>query len=171
MANLSKHKFISGSIAFDFNNLVSISSKLKRIAASVAFLKKLLHQEVTQFTTKRDKWKCRKVERVMLLHLQDHKNTLKSLIKERNTLLINLINNYWNRFCNIITNCLMKRLRESRMVSLKAKNKKLRRLIEIKQQLPQHNQVPIVNLTKYIFNNCGKITIRTWVRIWLYKQE
>ena len=46
----------------------------------------------------------------------------------------------------------MKRLRESRMVSLKAKNEKLRRLIEIKQPSPQHNQVPIVNLTKYILS-------------------
>ena len=100
MANLSIHKFISGSIAFDFNNLVSISSKLKRIAASVAFLKKSLHQEVTQFKTKRDKWKCEKRviyrmhKNTLKLHLQDHKNTLKSLIKECNTLLINMINNY-----------------------------------------------------------------------------
>ena len=46
----------------------------------------------------------------------------------------------------------MKRLRESRMVSLKAKNEKLRRLIEIKQPSPQHNQVLIVNLTKYILS-------------------
>ena len=38
------------------------------------------------------------------------------------------------------------------MVSLKAKNEKLRRLIEIKQPSPQHNQVLIVNLTKYILS-------------------
>ena len=33
----------------------------------------------------------------------------------------------------------MSRLREPRMVSLKTKNEKLRRLIELKQPLPQHN--------------------------------
>ena len=46
----------------------------------------------------------------------------------------------------------MNRLRESQMLSLKTKNKKPRRLIELKQPPPQHNQVPIVNLTKYVLS-------------------
>ena len=37
------------------------------------------------------------------------------------------------------------------MLSLKTKTKNLRRLIELKQPPPQHNQIPIVNLTKYVF--------------------
>ena len=46
----------------------------------------------------------------------------------------------------------MNRLRESQMLSLKTKNKKPRRLIELKQPPPQHNQVPIVNVTKYFLS-------------------
>ena len=63
-----------------------------------------------------------------------------------------MINNYGKTFCNIITNHIMNRLRESRMLSLKTKNKKLRRLIELKQPPPQYDQVPIVNLTKYVLS-------------------
>ena len=156
--NLSKHKFIPRRVAVDFNNLISITSKVQRRAASIGFVKKALYQEVTpkfalvkgQFKTGRGKWKCE--QRVMLSHLQDHKNMLKSLIKEYNMLLIYMINNYGKTFCNIITNRIMNRLRESRMVSLKTKNNKLKRLIELKQPLPQHNQVPIVNLTKYVLS-------------------
>ena len=88
----------------------------------------------------------------MLSHFQDQKHTLKSFIKEFNTLLIYMINNYGKTFCNIITNRIMNRLRESRMLSLKTKNKRLRRLIELKQPPPQHNQTPIVNLTKYVLS-------------------
>ena len=55
-------------------------------------------------------------------------------------------------FCNIITNRIMNKLRESRMVALKTNNNKLKRLIELKQPLPQHNQVPIVNMTKYVLS-------------------
>ena len=86
----------------------------------------------------------------MLSHLQDHKNKLKSLLKEYNTPLTYMINNYGKTCCNIITNPIMNRLRESRILSLKTKNKKLRHLTELKQPPPQHNQVPIVNLTKYV---------------------
>ena len=88
----------------------------------------------------------------MLSHFQDQKHTLKSFIKEFNTLLIYMINNYGKTFCNMITNRIMNRLRESRMLSLKTKNKRLRRLIELKQPPPQHNQAPIVNLTKYVLS-------------------
>ena len=52
-------------------------------------------------------------------------------------LLIHIINNYGKTFCNIITNCIMNRLK---------------RLIKLKQPLPQHNQLPIVNLTKYVLS-------------------
>ena len=55
-----------------------------------------------QFKIERYKWKCEK--NVMLWHLQDHKIALKSLIKEYNTLLIYIINNYGKTFCNIIAN-------------------------------------------------------------------
>ena len=48
-----------------------------------------------------------------------------------------MINNYGKTFCNIITNCIMNRLKC---------------LIELKQPLPQHNQLPIVNLTKYVLS-------------------
>ena len=78
----------------------------------------------------RDKWKCE--QKVMLPHLQDHKNTLKSLIKEWNTLLLCMINNYGKTFCNVITNCIMNRLRESQVISLKTKNKKTYTLDRIK---------------------------------------
>ena len=88
----------------------------------------------------------------MLSHLQDHKNTLKFLLKEYNTPLTYMINNYGKTCCNIITNPIMNRLRESRILSLKTKNKKLRHLTELKQPPPQHNQVPIVNLTKYVLS-------------------
>ena len=90
--------------------MISITSKVQRRAASIGFVKKVLHQEVTpkfalakgQFKTERDQWKCE--QKVMLSHLQDHKNTLKSLIKEYSTLLIYMINNnYGKMFCNIIT--------------------------------------------------------------------
>ena len=63
-----------------------------------------------------------------------------------------MINNYGKTFCNIITNRIMNKLRESRMVALKTNNNKLKRLIELKQPLPQHNQVPIVNMTKYVLS-------------------
>ena len=76
-----------------------------------------------QFKTEIDKCKCE--QKVMLSHLQDHKNTFKSLIKEYNTLLIYMINNYGKTFCNIITNRLMNRIGEPQMLSLKTKNKKL----------------------------------------------
>lgn len=49
-------------------------------------------------------------------------------------------------FCNIITNPIINRRRESRMVSLRTKNKKRRGLIEL-QQLPQHSKVLVLNLT------------------------
>ena len=138
--------------------MVSITSKVQRRAASIGFVKKALYQEVTpkfalvkgQFKTGRDKWKCE--QRVMLPHLQHHKNTLKSLIKEYNMILINMINNYGKTLCNIIANRIMNRLREPRTVSSKTKNNKLKRLIELKQPLPQHNHVPIVNLTKYVLS-------------------
>ena len=48
-----------------------------------------------------------------------------------------MMNNYGKTFGNIITNRIMNRLK---------------RLIELKQLLPQHNQVPIVNLTKYVLS-------------------
>ena len=51
----------------------------------------------------------------------------------------------------------MNRLREPQMLSLKTENKKLRCLIELKQPPPQHNQVPIVNLTKYVLS-----TVERW---------
>ena len=60
-----------------------------------------------------------------------------------------MVSNYGKTFCNIITYRIMNRLRESQMISL-IKNEKLRRLTELKQPLPQHNKIPIVNLTKYV---------------------
>ena len=48
-------------------------------------------------------------------------------------------NNYGKAFCNIITNRIMNKLRKSQMVPLKTKTKNLRRLIELKQPLTQHN--------------------------------
>ena len=158
MANLSKPKFIPRCVAVDFNNLIRVTSKVQKRAASIGFVKKALYREVTpkfalvkgQFKTEKDKWKCE--QKVMLSHLQDHKNTLKPLIKEYNTLRIYMINNYGKTFCNIITNHIMNRLRESRMLSLKTKNKKLRCLIELKQPPPQYDQVLIVNLTKYVLS-------------------
>ena len=42
------------------------------------------------------------------------------------------------------------------MMSLKTKNKKFRRLIELKQPLPQQNQVPTVNLTKYVLSTAER---------------
>ena len=169
MPNLSKYKLIPRRVAVDFNNLISITSKVQRRAASIGFVKKALYQEVTpkfalvkgQFKTGRDKWKCE--QRVMLSHLQDHQNTLKSFIKECNTLLIYMINNYEKMFCNIFTNRIMNRLRESRMVSLETKNKKLRCLIELKQPLPQHKQVPIANLTKCILSVLKRSQLELWL--------
>ena len=52
-------------------------------------------------------------------------------------LLTYMINNCGKTFCNIITNRIMNRLKC---------------LIELKQPLPQDNQVPIVNLTKYVLS-------------------
>ena len=43
-------------------------------------------------------------------------------------------------------------LRNEQTYRVKTKNKKLRRLIELKQPLPQDNQVLIVNLTKYVLS-------------------
>ena len=63
-----------------------------------------------------------------------------------------MINNYGQMFCNIIINCIMNRLKESEMVSFKTKNKKHRHLIELKQPLPQDNQVPMVSFTIYILS-------------------
>ena len=88
MVNLPKHKFIPRPVTTDFNKLISITSKVQRRAPSIGFVKKALYLEVTpkfvlvkgQFKTEIDKWKCER--KVMLSHLQDHKNTLKSLIKE-----------------------------------------------------------------------------------------
>ena len=62
-SNLSKHKFIPRRVAVDFNNLISITSKVQRRTASIGFVKKALYQEVTpklalvkgQFKTGRDK--------------------------------------------------------------------------------------------------------------------
>ena len=116
MANLSKPKIIPRRVAVDFNNLISITSKVQRRDASIGFVKKALYQEVTpkftlvkvQFKTKRDKWKCE--QRVILSHFQDHKNTLKSLMKEYNLPLIDMINSYGKTFFNIITNHIMNRL-------------------------------------------------------------
>ena len=165
MANLSIPKFFPRRVAVDFNNVIRVTSKVQKRAASIDFVKKVLYQEVTptfalvkgQFKKERDKWKCE--QKVMLSHLQDQKNTLKSFIKEYNTLLIYMINNYGKTFCNIITNRIMNRLRESRKLSLKTKNKKPRRLIELKQPPPQHNQVPIVNLTKYVLSTVERLQL------------
>ena len=71
-----------------------------------------------------------------------------------------MINNYGKTFCNIITKRIMNRLGESRVVYLKSKNKKLRRLIQLKQPLPQHNQVPMVNLTKYVLSTVGRSQLK-----------
>ena len=165
MANLSIPKFFPRRVAVDFNNVIRVTSKVQKRAASIDFVKKVLYQEVTptfalvkgQFKKERDKWKCE--QKVMLSHLQDQKNTLKSFIKEYNTLLIYMINNYGKTFCNIITNRIMNRLRESRKLSLKTKNKKPRRLIELKQPPPQHNQVPLVNLTKYVLSTVERLQL------------
>ena len=43
-------------------------------------------------------------------------------------------------------------LRNEQTYRVKTKNKKLRRLIELKQPLPKDNQVLIVNLTKYVLS-------------------
>ena len=40
MVKLFKHKFIPSGTAADFNNLISITSKIQRRAASIDFLKK-----------------------------------------------------------------------------------------------------------------------------------
>ena len=114
----------------------------EQLVLAASIVKKAFYQEVTskfelvkgQFKIERDKWKCE--QRVMLPHLEDHKNMLKSLIKEYNMLLIYIIKNYGKTFRNIITNRIMTRLRKSPMVSLKTKNKKLRLLIQLKQPLP-----------------------------------
>ena len=113
MANLSKPKFFPRRVAVDFNNLIRVTSKVQKRAASIGFVKKALYREVApkfalvkgQFKTEKDNWKCE--QKVMLSHLQDHKNTLKSLIKEYNTLRIYMINNYGKTFFNIITNHIM----------------------------------------------------------------
>ena len=92
------------------------------------FLRKTLYQKVApkfelvkgQFKTERDQWKSE--QKVMLSYLQAHNNTLESFTKECNKLLIYMINNYEKTLCNIITNYIINRLRESRMVSLKTKN-------------------------------------------------
>ena len=42
------------------------------------------------------------------------------------------------------------------MISLNTINKKLRRLIELKQPFPQYNQVPLENLTKYILSTAER---------------
>ena len=68
------------------------------------------------------------------------------------------IHEYYGTFCNIITNRIINNLRESR-ISSKTENKNLRRLIELKQLLPQHNQVPIVKLTKYVSSTAERSQI------------
>ena len=47
MVNLSKPKFIPRRVAVDFNNLIHVTSKVQKRAASIGFVKKALHQEVT----------------------------------------------------------------------------------------------------------------------------
>ena len=47
MANLSKPKFIPRRVAVDFNNLIRVTSKVQKRAASIDFVKKVLYQEVT----------------------------------------------------------------------------------------------------------------------------
>lgn len=72
----------------------------------------------------------------MVSHLQEQKNTLKSLIKEYNTPLLSIINNFgknFGNFGNISTNRMIKRLRESQAISLKTKIKSLRRVLELKK--------------------------------------
>ena len=75
-----------------------------------------------------------------------------------------MINNCVKTFCNIITNRIIYRLRESRMMSLKTKNKKLRRLIEFKQQLPQYNLVSLLNLTKYVLSTAERSQLELWLK-------
>ena len=47
MANLSKPKFFPRLVAVDFNNLIRVTSKVQKRAASIDFVKKVLYQEVT----------------------------------------------------------------------------------------------------------------------------
>ena len=63
MANLSKPNFIPRRVTVDFNNLIRVTSKVRKRAASTGFVKRALYQEVTpkfalvkgQFKTERDK--------------------------------------------------------------------------------------------------------------------
>ena len=60
--NLSKLKFIPRRVVVDFNNLIRVTSKVQKRAASIGFVKKALYQEVTpkfalvkgQFKTERE---------------------------------------------------------------------------------------------------------------------
>ena len=78
MANLSKPKFIPRRVAVHFNNLIRVTSKVQKRAASIGFVKKALYRKVTpkfalfkrQFKTEKDKSKYE--QKVMLSHLQDH---------------------------------------------------------------------------------------------------
>ena len=47
MANLSKPKFIPRRVAVDFNNLIRVTSKVQKRAASIGFVKKALYRKVT----------------------------------------------------------------------------------------------------------------------------
>ena len=68
MGKLSKPKFIPRCVAVEFDNLIRVTSKVQKRAASIGFVKKGLYHEVTlkftlvkgQFNTERDKWKCEK---------------------------------------------------------------------------------------------------------------
>ena len=82
-----------------------------------------------------------------------------------------MINNCGKTFCNIITNRIMCRLRESRMISLKTRNKKRRRLIEFKQQLPHYNQVSLLNLTKYVLSTAERSLLELWLKYSFIKKQ
>ena len=160
MANLSLLNILPDRVAVHFIQLKRITSKMHKTSSSIAFIKKAIHNAVTptfakvkgQFINKKDQLISEKF--IMKSHLNKHYKTLHHLIEKQRFILLLIKNSAGKLLSKVIHNNVRNTLSKKRLNSFITKNKKIYKLINLKQKYDKINfAVPIINLSNYRLNH------------------
>ena len=144
-------------IAELYNELFKLSIKLHQTSASIGFIKKSLHLDVTpkfakikgQFINKDDQIQAER--KLLVSHVVNHCKDLKNLIKIHRETSHKLQNSTGTLLFKLLMNKINNKTRMRRLNSFKTKNSKIEALIKPHRPNIHHNvpsyQVPVINLS------------------------
>ena len=157
--------FLPRRVADKYYNIKKLTKQLHKTASAIGFIKKSLHNKVIPtfakvkgtFLGKEYQRKCE--EDIMKSHLKEHQNNLgrvmKSLSKDKDS-MVNMIG---ITFTLLLLKRISKEQHKHRMLSLQTKNKRLKRLIDLKVKNSNINNfsVPVVNLSSHVLTEKNTI--------------